>query len=109
MKQYFQDFLAKKGLEKLFEVNSIGMTDALQPSSRKKNAILHWEATARKADFLVTFAPSFYEFARELSQKASECGLSTNSVGVPFLWDGKTCLVGDADVIDFFRKRVSED
>ncbi len=41
------------------------------------------------------------------SEKAVLCGLPTNSVGVPFVWDGKNCYTGKTDVINFFAKYVS--
>lgn len=46
--------------------------------------------------------------ASELSQKAKKCGMDTKSIGVPFLWDGEKCLVGDVDIIDFFKKKMNE-
>ncbi len=56
-----------------------------------------------------------YKFARlEISQdqknsakliaRAKACGLDTQGVGVPFLWTGEKCLMGDVDIIEFFKK-----
>ena len=48
--------------------------------------------------------------AKELVEKASACGLSTNSIGIPFLWDGEgggKCVVGEDDVIAFFKSKAS--
>lgn len=42
----------------------------------------------------------------DLQGKAKVCGLRDDAVGVPFLWDGKRCLVGDKDIIAFFAKRT---
>jgi len=39
-----------------------------------------------------------------LVAKAKICGLDTQSLGVPFLWTGEKCLLGDTDIIDFFSK-----
>jgi glutaredoxin len=39
-----------------------------------------------------------------LGAKAKICGLDTQSLGVPFLWTGEKCLLGDTDIIDFFSK-----
>lgn len=33
-----------------------------------------------------------------LRSKAAICGLPTNSIGVPFLWDGESCFVGDVNI-----------
>jgi len=38
-----------------------------------------------------------------LGQVAEKCSLTSNSVGVPFLYDGKNCLIGEVDVINFFK------
>ncbi|MBU0722531.1 hypothetical protein KKA93_03705 [Patescibacteria group bacterium] len=46
--------------------------------------------------------------AKELEAKAKICGLPTNSIGVPFLWDGKKCLIGDQDIINFFKQKNHE-
>jgi len=44
--------------------------------------------------------------AKILLEKAQICKLDTTSVGVPFLWDGQNCLMGDQDVINFFKERA---
>ena len=41
--------------------------------------------------------------AQELIAKAKLCGIKENAIGVPFLWDGKTCIIGDRPIIDFFN------
>ena len=46
--------------------------------------------------------------AKELEAKAKICGLPANSIGVPFLWDGKKCLIGDRVVINFFKEKIDE-
>lgn len=42
-----------------------------------------------------------------LTTKAKICGLNTNSIGVPFLWDGANCLIGDRDIIAFFDTELA--
>jgi glutaredoxin len=46
--------------------------------------------------------------AKELEEKAKTCGIPTDSIGVPFLWDGEKCFVGDKDIIEFFKQKISE-
>ena len=46
--------------------------------------------------------------ASELAEKAAACGIPTNSIGVPFLWDGAACLVGDQPIIDFFKAKINQ-
>ncbi len=44
--------------------------------------------------------------ARLLVQKAKKCGLETaNGVGVPFWSNGDSCLVGDEDIINYFKQQ----
>ena len=42
-----------------------------------------------------------------LSDKAQTCGLDIKLIGVPFLWDGKTCILGDVAVINFFKVQIA--
>ncbi len=42
-----------------------------------------------------------------MNSKAAICGLAPGSIGVPFLWDGSRCYLGDTDIINFFSKYVS--
>jgi len=46
--------------------------------------------------------------AKELEAKAKICGLPTDSIGVPFLWNGEKCLIGDQDIIEFFSQKINE-
>lgn len=46
--------------------------------------------------------------SKELAEKAKTCGMPTDSIGVPFLWDGTKCLVGDQDIIEFFKIKTSQ-
>ena len=39
--------------------------------------------------------------AKLLTKKAATCGITTKSIGVPLLWDGKTCYEGKEEVINF--------
>lgn len=41
-----------------------------------------------------------------LLKAAQICNLNTDSIGVPFLYDGKNCLVGDVDIINFFKNEA---
>jgi glutaredoxin len=44
--------------------------------------------------------------AKELEEKAKICNLSANSIGVPFLWDGEKCFIGDQEIINFFKQKI---
>jgi len=41
--------------------------------------------------------------AQELITKAVACNISQNDLGVPFLWNDGKCLVGDNDIVNFFK------
>jgi glutaredoxin len=43
----------------------------------------------------------------DLLTKAKICGLATNAIGVPFLWDGQKCLIGDELIINFFKEKTN--
>jgi glutaredoxin len=45
--------------------------------------------------------------ANELSLRAQSCGINTNSIGVPFLWDGEECYIGYPDIVEFFEEKAS--
>lgn len=44
--------------------------------------------------------------AQELLNKATKCGISTDQVGVPLLWDGSKCLLGEPDITAFFKTKA---
>ncbi len=46
--------------------------------------------------------------AAEAIEKAAQCGIGADKLGVPFLWDGESCHIGDRDIIDFFKRLISE-
>ena len=41
-----------------------------------------------------------------LAQVAQSCKITSGSVGVPFLYDGKNCIIGETDVINFFKAQA---
>lgn len=43
-----------------------------------------------------------------LLDKAKICKLDANSIGVPFLWTGKECLMGDQPIIDYLKEQTNE-
>lgn len=44
--------------------------------------------------------------AKELTKIAQQCELSSSAIGVPFLWDKENCVVGDVNVINFFKQKI---
>jgi len=43
--------------------------------------------------------------AQQLAKKAGSCGLPTDNLSVPLFFDGKNCLVGDQDIINYFASK----
>ncbi len=39
-----------------------------------------------------------------MQKKAKECGIKENNLGVPFLWNGEMCIVGDIPIIDYLEQ-----
>lgn len=35
-----------------------------------------------------------------------KCALPGTEIGVPFLWDGLKCILGDTPIIDFFEQKI---
>jgi len=44
--------------------------------------------------------------ADELLEKAKQFNLKLDAVGVPFLWDGQKAILGDQDIINFFKDKI---
>jgi glutaredoxin len=59
-----------------------------------------------KVDFQTKEVGSNVDNAELLRQKAIICNIPENELGVPFLWDGSTCYIGDQDIIKFFKDRA---
>ena len=47
------------------------------------------------------------ENQKELIEKAKICGIAVDNIGVPFLWDSEKCLIGDQDIISFFKLKTN--
>lgn len=59
---------------------------------------------AKKVDFIQSEVWHNKSNAQLLAQKAVICGIETNTIGIPFLFDGKDkCYSGDVDIINFFK------
>ena len=41
-----------------------------------------------------------------LLKVAEKCGISADTVGIPFLFDGTNCMTGDEDAIKFFKEKA---
>ena len=43
---------------------------------------------------------------KELAQKAELCKINLENAGVPFLWNNGTCLMGEDEIINFFKDKT---
>lgn len=41
-----------------------------------------------------------------LAESAKRCGIKSDQVGVPLLWNEGKCLVGDKDIVDFLKEKA---
>ena len=46
------------------------------------------------------------ENSREMDMRAKECGLSEKETGIPFLYAGGKCFVGEEEIMEFFKKEA---
>jgi len=42
-----------------------------------------------------------------LGEKATICKIATDSIGVPFLWTGTDCILGDEPIEQFFKQKLN--
>lgn len=36
-----------------------------------------------------------------------KCNLPANQIGVPFLWSGSNCIIGDLPIINYFKEKIA--
>jgi glutaredoxin len=60
-----------------------------------------------KVDFIEKEVSENKKNAAELLAKAVKCGIKPEEVGVPLLWDGSSCIIGDAKIISYFFTKIS--
>ncbi len=44
--------------------------------------------------------------ANMLVCRAQKCGIKDDDIGVPLFWDGKTCIMGDEPIINYFKEQM---
>lgn len=44
--------------------------------------------------------------AKEMTQAATQCGIDKKDIGVPFIFDNGSCLIGEPDVKKFFSEKA---
>jgi len=46
--------------------------------------------------------------ANDFFNKAKKCNISEEEAGVPMLWDGEKCTVGDQPIISYVKEKLDE-
>ncbi|MCX6744998.1 MAG: hypothetical protein NTX82_05745 [Candidatus Parcubacteria bacterium] len=46
--------------------------------------------------------------AADFGDKILKCGIKPEEAGVPLLWDGSACIVGDEKIINYFFTKINE-
>ena len=63
--------------------------------------------TRLEVPFALKTSPQLVANAELAIKQAQVCKLDvSNGVSLPFLWDGKNCIIGDQPVIDFLKTQV---
>lgn len=60
-----------------------------------------------KISFQVLDAQTSSANADLLLKKAVACGIKTDQIGVPLYWNNGKCLVGDQEIIDYFKQQIA--
>jgi len=60
-----------------------------------------------KVDFQSKEVGENKDNASELMAKAAKCGIPQDQIGVPFLWDGTKCIIGQDEIINFFKDKIN--
>jgi glutaredoxin len=60
-----------------------------------------------KVDFIEKEVSENKQNAAEFAAKAAKCGIKPENAGVPLLWDGSTCIVGDEPIISYFFSKIN--
>ena len=76
------------------------------PHCKIVEAFLQDNKISEKVDFSQKEAFFNSKNSKELIQKATQCKINPNEIGVPLLWNNGQCLVGDEDIINFFKDKA---
>jgi len=76
------------------------------PHCKIVEEFLQTNKIAEKVSFIEKEVYNNAANAADLADKAKKCGMPTDSIGVPFLWDGEKCYAGQIEVTDFFKQKA---
>lgn len=78
------------------------------PHCKNVEKYLEENQVAEKVSFSMKEVYNNRDNANEAIEKAALCGIDKKNLGVPFLWDGDKCYVGDENIISFFKTKMEE-
>lgn len=76
------------------------------PHCAKVDAFIQENNVEQKVQFERKEVYNNKKNALEMKKVAKQCGLPTESIGIPFFWTGSQCLTGDQDIIAYFQKQL---
>ncbi len=76
------------------------------PHCKKINEFLEENKIAEKVTFAKKEVWHDSGNAKEMTKAAEQCGLDKKDIGVPFVFDNGTCLIGEPDVRKFFSDKA---
>ncbi len=77
------------------------------PHCKKVESFIKNNDIGKKIKFQQKEINSNQENRNELVEKAKQCDIPLNKIGVPFLWNNGKCLMGDKDIINFFEEKIN--
>ncbi len=76
------------------------------PHCKKINEFLEENKISEKVTFTKKEVWHDSGNAKEMTKAAEQCGLDKKDIGVPFVFDNGTCLIGEPDVRKFFSNKA---
>lgn len=76
------------------------------PHCKRVEEFLVGNKIEEKIDFVIKEVWNNRRNLEMLKEVAKRCEATGSSVGVPFLYDGESCYVGELNVIKFFEKKA---
>ena len=76
------------------------------PHCLKVEAFLRQYDISSKVNFVQKEVSGDQENAQLLGKIAEKCNIPTDSIGIPLLWDGSKCMVGEEDITKFFKTKA---
>lgn len=76
------------------------------PHCKKVNEFLETNKISEKVSFTKKEVWHDTGNAKEMTAAATQCGIDKKDIGVPFIFDNGTCLIGEPDVRKFFSEKA---